>query len=357
MALVHECRHFKMKANVMFVATTRRISSSTAAYFIIVTAALCACAVPAISQCVRPQAENAYNYSKVNEINLRANGFKVTGIQCANGYEMRRGLINGGHTSPIVSCNANAAANGDPYLVSGCVKTPNSSWTCASLNVTDLDNDAYDVSNAVETNLAADALNVTGVICSKGYKGTAKVSPCSWQVGTKTVCETKLVYERGRYGNGRFVDRRVCTNVKLPKKLILSGCSKVKACLSKDDAEDTYFYRTRNLCDLPITTKEECETAAQALGHSDQTADPYTSSYRPAGCYISGKLWFNTQQRSTSPCSSSRKCLCKRKRNFSSSLGYDTTTLVENDLDMDDFDVCTNKTNQNLIFYIIAKIN
>ena len=200
MALVHECRHFKMKANVMFVATTRRISSSTAAYFIIVTAALCACAVPAISQCVRPPAENAYNYSKVNETNLRANGFKVTGIQCANGYEMRRGLINGGHTSPIVSCNANAAANGDPYLVSGCVKTPNSSWTCASLNVTDLDNDAYDVSNAVETNLAADALNVTGVICSKGYKGTAKVSPCSWQVGTKTVCETKQVYERGRYG-------------------------------------------------------------------------------------------------------------------------------------------------------------
>ena len=125
--------------------------------------------------------------------------------------------------------------------------------------------------------------------------------------------------------------------------------------MSKDDVEDTYFYRSRNLCDLPITTKEECETAAQALGDPDQTADPYTSFYSPPGCYISWKLWFNTEQRSVDPCSSSRKCLCKRRENFSSSPGYDTTTLVENDLDMDDLDVCTNKTNKISFFILLPK--
>jgi hypothetical protein len=350
MALVHKCRQFVMKANVVFVAAMRRISLRTTAYFIIVTAALCACAVPAIPQCVRPHAENAYNYSKVNEINLRLNGFKVTGIQCANGYEMDRKLV--GHTSPIAS---KCRADGDPYQVYGCLKTPNSSWICASLNVIDLDNDAYDVSNAVETNLAADALNVTGVICSKGYKGTVKVSPCSWQVETKRVCETKLTYVTNRYGVGQFVNKNVCTNVKLPKKLILSGCSKVKACLSKDGAQDAYFSRSANLCDRPVTSKEECETAAQALGLPDQTAEPYNSLYKPAGCFFYGhELRFNAVQ-STMHCGSNSKCLCKKKENFYSSLGYDTTTLVENDLDMDDFDVCTNKTNRISFFILLPK--
>ena len=71
-----------------------------------------------------------------------------------------------------------------------------SSWTCDSLKVTDRLNHVYDVTNAVETNLDANALNVTGVVCSKGYKGTVKVSPCSRQVEEKRVCKSVKKYER-----------------------------------------------------------------------------------------------------------------------------------------------------------------
>ena len=44
----------------------------------------------------------------------------------------------------------------------------------------------------------------------------------------------------------------------------------------------------------PITSIQECNTAAKAIGNSDTTATKTENSPRPEGCYDNGYLWFAT---------------------------------------------------------------
>ena len=43
----------------------------------------------------------------------------------------------------------------------------------------------------------------------------------------------------------------------------------------------------------PITTLQECEVAAQAIGNPDITASEATVSPIPEGCYDNGNLWLS----------------------------------------------------------------
>ena len=44
----------------------------------------------------------------------------------------------------------------------------------------------------------------------------------------------------------------------------------------------------------PITTFQECNIAAQAIGNPDITATEAVNSPRPEGCYDNGHLWLAT---------------------------------------------------------------
>ena len=63
-----------------------------------------------------------------------------------------------------------------------------------------------------------------------------------------------------------------------------------------------------------ITTIEECNIAAQAIGNSDVTASATTTSPRPEGCYDKeGRLWFATDPiNQGNGADSTRNPICKR---------------------------------------------
>ena len=42
---------------------------------------------------------------------------------------------------------------------------------------------------------------------------------------------------------------------------------------------------------LPITSIQECNAAAKAIGNTDTTATQTNNSPRPEGCYDNGYLW------------------------------------------------------------------
>lgn len=64
-----------------------------------------------------------------------------------------------------------------------------------------------------------------------------------------------------------------------------------------------------------VTTKDDCEWAASALGQVDKIATSYYTSYQPRYCYRyywgSNGLRFNTRA-STTSCSYYYRCLCKK---------------------------------------------
>ena len=70
-------------------------------------------------------------------------------------------------------------------------------------------------------------------------------------------------------------------------------------------------------CDR-ISTKEECEGAARALGATDTTAVTGSHTSDPPYCFLEGdgtlagtQLWFNTLTSSTDSCSNDDMCICK----------------------------------------------
>ena len=76
-----------------------------------------------------------------------------------------------------------------------------------------------------------------------------------------------------------------------------------------------------NVCQR-ITTKEECEAAANFLGLPDTNASVPSdqSTRKPLYCYYKpykpgsqrhAQLWFNDAMDSGAPCSAERYCLCK----------------------------------------------
>jgi hypothetical protein len=92
-----------------------------------------------------------------------------------------------------------------------------------------------------------------------------------------------------------------------------------KRCVIIGEQPSKYVERTSGLCtDVAggsyIGTEGDCEEGAGVLGWSDTTASTESTSSYPPGCYFwstGSSLYFNTKTSSTTPCSSSKKCLCK----------------------------------------------
>ena len=62
----------------------------------------------------------------------------------------------------------------------------------------------------------------------------------------------------------------------------------------------------------PITTFQECNIAAQAIGNPDKTASEAFNSNRPEGCYDNGNLWLATNPvNKGNGADSSRQPICK----------------------------------------------
>ena len=62
----------------------------------------------------------------------------------------------------------------------------------------------------------------------------------------------------------------------------------------------------------PITTFQECNIAAKAIGYVDITASETVDSPRPEGCYYNGRLWLATNPvNKGNGADSSRKPICK----------------------------------------------
>ena len=62
----------------------------------------------------------------------------------------------------------------------------------------------------------------------------------------------------------------------------------------------------------PITSFQECNIAAQAIGYVDLTASEAVDSPRPEGCYYNGRLWLATNPvNKGNGADSSRKPICK----------------------------------------------
>ena len=75
----------------------------------------------------------------------------------------------------------------------------------------------------------------------------------------------------------------------------------------------TYFQATEGICATPISTRAECEHAAQELGLRSTVAQPdgMAWSYDPTGCYYEdGVLKFN-EHGNTGSCTISDACICK----------------------------------------------
>ena len=62
-----------------------------------------------------------------------------------------------------------------------------------------------------------------------------------------------------------------------------------------------------------ITSLAECQTAPQELGISFTKRGTVDSPGAPSGCYhrFDGDLWYNENEHSTAPCTSSSRCVCK----------------------------------------------
>ena len=67
-----------------------------------------------------------------------------------------------------------------------------------------------------------------------------------------------------------------------------------------------------------ITTKEECESAANALGATDTTAGTGSWATDPPYCFLQGdgtlegtELYFNTLTTSSDSCTDDDMCVCK----------------------------------------------
>ena len=67
-----------------------------------------------------------------------------------------------------------------------------------------------------------------------------------------------------------------------------------------------------------ITSLAECQTAPQHLGISVTPKGTTSSTTGAWGCYLryDGDLWFNKNEQSTTPCTSSSKCVCTKGKHF-----------------------------------------
>ena len=98
-------------------------------------------------------------------------------------------------------------------------------------------------------------------------------------------------------------------------------CSASYSCICKNDGTSpppsSYDLVTSGSSCERITSKEECELAAEELGLDATTATEETVSDYPAYCYLSvnedggGNLWFNRNGDSFEQCSASYSCICK----------------------------------------------
>ena len=99
-------------------------------------------------------------------------------------------------------------------------------------------------------------------------------------------------------------------------------CSGYNMCICKNDGTSSpppssYDLVTSGSSCERITSKEECELAAEELGLDATTATEETVSDYPAYCYLSvneegeGNLWFNRNGDSFEQCSASYSCICK----------------------------------------------
>ena len=80
-------------------------------------------------------------------------------------------------------------------------------------------------------------------------------------------------------------------------------------------SDSGYNLKTDGTCKTYMTTAEECEAAAAALGLSDLTAVAQGwATDNPPGCFQDGSssfLYFNTDASSPAHCTTSAKCICK----------------------------------------------
>jgi len=81
-------------------------------------------------------------------------------------------------------------------------------------------------------------------------------------------------------------------------------------------APKPYMLQVSGKCASPITTAEDCATAAKVLGLSDKTVTDDGQhggvSYDPKGCYFEqGSLKYNKHHKNTGTCNSIDNCLCR----------------------------------------------
>ena len=94
-------------------------------------------------------------------------------------------------------------------------------------------------------------------------------------------------------------------------------CSGYSTCICKNDGTSpppsSYDLVTSGSSCERITSKDDCELAAEELGLDDTTAGEETESDYPPYCYLTfdGDLWFNNNGDSTAECTQSSRCICK----------------------------------------------
>jgi hypothetical protein len=96
-----------------------------------------------------------YDFSAVVETSLSRDHLDVSGIKCAAGY------------SGVVTVSA-CISEGEPYIVSGCVKLCKRPTNIVGYNFDDV----------TESSLKITQFHVTGITCAAGYSGSVSVSNC-----------------------------------------------------------------------------------------------------------------------------------------------------------------------------------
>jgi len=261
--------------------------------------------------CTRPPLPVlGYDFTSINEIDLRLSSFNVTGLKCARGYRGTPTASKCDFQTTVKWLNGvkSYGVKNIEYGISGCIQIPSCTSTAALIP-------GYDFTNRVEYDLTLSNFNVYGITCADGYVGSPKTTKCN----------------------------------AVNEPYNISGCTKIPIC---DRLLGKFSYiRTSsdNYCELNlanyeyIDTKDACEAAAEALNLGDKTAQYYRSGSRPPGCfYRYNRLYFNPnkphQINSNYRCSFSNRCIC-RKQNMPSVPGYNFANLREYNLRNDTMNV------------------
>eukprot|EP00944_MAST-04C_sp_MAST-4C-sp1_P007544 g7544.t1 len=260
--------------------------------------------------CTRPSLPVlGYDFTSINEIDLRQSSFNVTGIKCARGYQGTPTASKCDFQTTVKWVNGvkSYGFKNDKYVISGCIQLPSCSSIAALIP-------GYDFTSRVEYDLTLSDFNVYGIRCADGYVGSPKTTKCN----------------------------------AVNEPYHISGCTKIPVC---DRLNKVTYQRTssRVLCEARgqgwdyIDTIDECETAAKALNLEDKTAYALTRSSSGGGCYYRNNILFFNEYNPyriyfNNRCSSSYRCIC-RKQNMPSVPGYNFANLREYNLRNDTMNV------------------